>query len=157
MTPHFLISLILSYHSHYFYQRLLQIKKQCQDALSSLAWVTDVDVSILKRSPFNATAAMGSSLQHVEHIIAISSCKVTYTYSTYLHDLTKCSYMYAIQSYLMKYVTPHVRTSSCDVMLCCVVLCCVVLCCVVLCCVVLCCVVLCCVVLCCVVLCCVVM
>lgn len=44
--------------------------------MSSLDWVTDVDVSILKKSPLNATAAMGSSLQHVEHIIAISSCKV---------------------------------------------------------------------------------
>ena len=44
--------------------------------MSALDWVTDVDVSILKKSPLNATAVMGSSLQHVEHIIAISSCKV---------------------------------------------------------------------------------
>ena len=64
--------------------------------MSSLAWVTDVDVSILKKSPLNATAAMGSSLQHVEHIIAISSCKVkcfNFCVTQYIADVTYMTFI----------------------------------------------------------------
>lgn len=54
----------------------MKIKEECVRTLELIPWVTKVEVDIFLKKPLGSTAAMGSSLRNVEHVIAVSSCKV---------------------------------------------------------------------------------
>ena len=54
----------------------VKIKEECVRTLELIPWVTKVEVDIFLKKPLGSTAAMGSSLRNVEHVIAVSSCKV---------------------------------------------------------------------------------
>ena len=65
-----------------------QIKEDCQTAISTLPWVTSVNVTVLKKKP-STVSGTGSTLQHTAHFIAVSSCKVSqYHLYIFLHYIT---------------------------------------------------------------------